>query len=184
MEQKELLPLLSRIREGENDAFSLLCTHFEGMMQKAVHDFSAGRCDADVSELMNEARLAFYRAACTYQDVKGATFGLYARVCVRNALVSFLRRHALPDGVSVCEYDKIPVVDESDPINALMAEERIAELMEMMGRTLSAYEMQVLVRLIDGEKSAAIAEALGTNTKSVSNAIYRIRVGLRETLGK
>ena len=183
MEQKELLPLLSRVRDGESDAFSLLCASFEGMMQKAVRAFSSGGCDADVSELSHEARLALYRAACTYREDGGVTFGLYARVCVRNALISFLRSRALPDGVSLCEYDGTPA-DESDPIGPLLAEERLAELMNMMGRVLSAYEMQVLVRLIDGEKVAMIAEELGKSEKSVSNAVFRIQSKLRTQLGE
>ena len=183
MEQNELVALLSRVRGGESDAFALLSTRFEGMLQKQVLSFSDGCCDADVEELLQEARLALYRAACTYRDAESVTFGLYARICVRNALISFLRSRALPSGVSICDYDALLLADENEPLGLLVEEERLAELMAMLGRVLSAYEMQVLVRLIDGEKPACIAEAVGKSEKSVSNAVFRIQTKLREALG-
>ena len=184
MEQKNLLLLLSRVRRGDGDAFSLLCAEFEGMLQKAVHVYSARRCDADASELMHEARLALYRAACTYRDGEQVTFGLYARVCVRNALISFWRKRALPDDVSLCPYKEPEHGEEEDPVSLLLAQERVTELMHMMERALSEDEMQVFVRLIDGERTAEIAKALGKTVRSVSNTIYRVRCKARKVLEK
>lgn len=184
MEQKEVLLLLPRIRQGESEAFALLTDRFDGMMQKLVRAFSVGRCEADSAELLQEARLALYRAACTYRDAGGVTFGLYARVCVRNALISFLRRQALPSGVSLCDIDALLLSDEREPLGSLVEEERLSELMEMTERLLSSYEKQVFARLIDGEKPALIAEGLGKSEKSVANAVFRIQTKLRDALGK
>ena len=183
MEQKEVLTLLSRVRNGDSDAFALLSERFEGMTNKLVRQFSIDRCEADCAELLQEARLALYRAACTYRNTENVTFGLYARVCVRNALVSFCRR-AVPSGISFCDIDALLLSDEREPVDPLVEAERIAELTEMMGRVLSPYEQQVFARLLDGEEVVVIAEVLGKSEKSVANAVFRIQSKMRTALGK
>ena len=59
----------------------------------------------------------------------------------------------------------------------------MAELTEAIGKILSAYEMRVLALLIEGEKNAKIARAVGKSEKSVANAVFRIQSKLRKMLG-
>lgn len=184
MEQKELLSLLARVRNGEDEAFSALADRFCGMTEGLVRTFSSGLCEADGGELAQEARLALYRAACTYKSSESVTFGLYARICVRNALISFLRRRALPSGVSLCNIDALLLPDVREPVGALVEAERLSELTERIKAALSPYEHRVFEMLVTGEKTARIAEILGKSEKSVSNAIFRIQTKLRGTLGK
>ena len=182
MEQKELLALLLRIRDGEDEAFALLASKFDGMTAGLVRAFSAGLCEADGRELSQEARLALYRAACTYKPSTDVTFGLYARVCVRNALISFLRRRTVPDGVSFCDLDALLLLDEREPLGSLVEEEQLAELTARIGTVLSSYEQSVFLLLVEGEKNGKIAEILGKSEKSVANAVFRIQAKLRALL--
>ena len=154
------------------------------MTEGLVRAFSSGLCEADSGELSQEARFALYRAACTYKSSEAVTFGLYARICVRNALISFLRRRALPAGVSLCSMDALLLPDERDPVGALVEAESLSELTEEIKAALSSYEHRVFELLVTGEKTAAIAETLGKSEKSVSNAVFRIQTKLRRALGK
>lgn len=182
MEQKELLSVLMRIRDGEDEAFALLASRFCGMTEGLVRTFSAGLCEADVTELSQEARLALYRAACTYKPSECVTFGLYARVCVRNALISFLRRHALPEGITLCGLDALLLSEEREPVGSLLEEEQLAELMSRIVALLSPYEQSVFVLLAEGMKNGEIAEKLGKSEKSVANAVFRMQAKLRAQL--
>ena len=184
MEQKELLSLLMRIRGEDNEAFALLSAQFCGMTEGLVRTFSVGLCEADGRELAQEARLALYRAACTYQDSASVTFGLYARICVRNALISFLRRRKVPEGVSFCDLDELLPSDEQGPLDSLVEAERLAELTAKIAAGLSPYEQSVFVLMVEGEEDGKIAEALGKSEKSVANAVFRIRSKLRALLEK
>ena len=184
MEQIELLPLLARVRDGEDEAFSLLASHFCGMTEGLARAFSSGLCEADGRELSQEARLALYRAACTYKPSNEVTFGLYARICVRNALISFLRRRAVPKGVSFCSLDALFLPDEREPIGTLVEAEQLAELTARIAGVLSPYEQSVFALLVEGEKNGKIAEMLGKTEKSVANAVFRIQAKLRELLAK
>lgn len=182
MNKEEQLPLLLRIREGDDEAFSLLAQQFSAMTDGVVRAFSDGFCEADQRELTQEARLALYRAARTYRESPVVTFGLYARICVRNALISF-RRRATPAGITLCSIDTLLLPDEREPVGTLMEAERLAELMTEIGKLLSPYEARVFAHLIEGEKNAAIAKSLGKSEKSVANAVFRIQSKLRSLLG-
>lgn len=183
MEREELMPLLLRVRGGDDEAFSLLARRFAGMTEGLVRAFTDAARESDVGELSQEARLALYRAACTYDNSPAVTFGLYARICVRNALISYRRRCAIPAGVSLCSIDSLLLPDEREPVGTLVEAERLAELTEAIGKILSSYEARVLALLIEGEKNAEIAKAVGKSEKSVGNAVFRIQSKLRKMLG-
>lgn len=184
MEQTELFSLLTRVRNGEDEAFSLLASRFCGMTEGLVRAFSSGSCEADERELSQEAGLALYRAARTYKPSSEVTFGLYARICVRNALISFLRRRAVPEGVSFCSIDALLLPDEREPIGTLVEEEQLAELTMRILEVLSPYEQSVFALLVEGEKNGRIAALLGHTEKSVANAVFRIQAKLRVLLEK
>ena len=183
MEREELMPLLLRVRKGDDEAFSLLAQYYVGMTEGLVRAFTDAAHEADGGELAQEARLALYRAACNYENSPAVTFGLYARICVRNALISYRRRRAIPAGVSLCSIDSLLLPDEREPVGSLVEAERLAELTEAIGKILSAYEMRVLALLIEGEKNAKIARMVGKSEKSVANAVFRIQSKLRKMLG-
>ena len=184
MEQKELMSLLARVRMGEDEAFSLLASRFAGMTEGLVRSFSRGLCEADGRELSQEAQVALYRAAHAYKASDAVTFGLYARVCVRNALISYLRRRKLPDGVSLCSFDPLLPLEEREPVAPLLEAEQLAALVAGAMRALSPYEQSVFTLLVEGEEIPSIAERLGKSEKSVKNAVFRVQTKLRALLGK
>ena len=184
MEQMELVSLLARVRMGEDEAFSLLASRFSGMTEGLVRSFSRGLCEADGCELAQEAQVALYRAAHAYKESEAVTFGLYARVCVRNALISYLRRRKLPDGVSLCSLDPLLPLEEREPVAPLLEAEQLAALVANAMRELSEYEQGVFASLVEGEECSDIAVRLGKSEKSVKNAIFRVQTKLRVLLGK
>lgn len=183
MEQKEIMSLLARVRMGDDEAFSLLASRFAGMTEGLVRSFSRGLCDLDGSELSQEAQVALYRAAHAYKESDDVTFGLFARVCVRNALISHLRRRKLPAGVSLCSLDPLLPLEEREPVAPLLEAEQLAILVAKMVGALSDYEQSVFALLVEGEETAFIADALGKSEKSVKNAVFRVQTKLRALLG-
>lgn len=135
-------------------------------------------------ELMQEARIALYRAACTYLPKEGGvSFGFYARVCIRNALIDRLRQKEDVLSLSDCEIASLLLLDEeADPSDALVQDEERALLKKRICDLLSSYEMQILEDMLAGKKVHEIAVHLGKTEKSVSNAIYRLRAKLQEGL--
>lgn len=191
------LALLARIREGDELAFEQLNEKYRTVTRSAsLHvaksmERSGGGVAEEFSEdLMQEATLALYRAAMSYDpdgDGKTVTFGLYAKICVKNALISELRR--MSAAKRRAERAVRRLADDREKAsrdNTLGAESRIRleALLEESRRVLSAYERNVLSEYVSGKTVPEISDELNKSQKSVNNALYRIRTKLRSLAGE
>ncbi|MBQ1976348.1 MAG: hypothetical protein II227_02800, partial [Clostridia bacterium] len=97
--REQLSNLLDAVVQGDQNAFGRLSELYtpliRSMSARFIESLSAQN-DAgliDVQDLEQEARLALFRAVNSYnrkqQDV---SFGLYAKICIRNAFISQLRK--------------------------------------------------------------------------------------------
>ena len=191
---KDLLILLEKIRQDNDHAFAELSEMYSSVMENAVrrfvpsfdisHNGEGQICDED--DLRQFATIALYRAAKTY-DHEGrgqkVSFGLYAKICINNALVSALRKYKSEKkkrdlAASSCEVPQT----QNDPLQVILSSEVTEQLKMQIYSLLSDYEKRVLNYYIVGKSVCEIAERLGKKEKSVSNALYRMRVKVRGLL--
>ena len=182
-ERKETEDLLAAFRGGDSSAFALLCEKYDRLLQGATSRFSADLCETDAAEVRQEARIALFRAAQSYRPSADVTFGLYARVCVRNALISRYRKKkavlcSLEDSI-----DGLLDACGEEPYEALSAAESLEEAYKRVASVLSPYERQVFDLYVEGERAASIGIRLGKTEKSVYNAISRTLSKLRVEFG-
>jgi len=105
-----LADLLTAIRTKEDpDAFDVLSRRYSNLLDSMVRQFAPALGIDEQSkvsevlgigyeELRQDAAMVLYRAACTYIPDEGGkggdvSFGLYAKICIRNAMISLLRRY-------------------------------------------------------------------------------------------
>ena len=176
--------LLSEFQGGKDEAFSALCELFLPMLNASAYAFCADGCEADLSELLEEARIAFFRAATKYALHNGkVSFGLFARICVRRALISYCRaQKKRPTAHSLDDVDEVLLAEDMDPAGALIAEEKMADLYSKVTSVLSPLEHRVFDMYVEGDTTEAMAEKLAVSEKSVSNALYRMLKKLRGAL--
>lgn len=190
MQEKELM---LRAREGDAQAFDALLSQYMPMIE---HRLQIARSQhlaltaEDEQDLRQEAHLAFYRALLSFDMAQGeVSLGLYAKVCVEHALTSALRKMSALSSPSLVAIDPeelaaLPAEDGTgDPTRRLREQEDYEALCRVIARTLSPYENNIWQRYIAGATVAEIARALGKDTRSIHNAIYRIRRKLREVAG-
>ena len=60
----------------------------------------------------------------------------------------------------------------------MISEENMKEIKEQIKKNLSLLEYRILTKYLAGKNYAEIAEELGTNKKSVDNALSRIKTKL------
>lgn len=184
-EQAQLIKLA---REGDQEAFTTLLAQYspliEGQMTH-LRSTVAPLSHEDEQDLRQEAYLAFYRAVLHYDSGQHEVrFGLYAKICIENALISAGRRMMKPTAESLDNrtLELLSGASGDDPTRHLREEEALHTLYGMIERTLSPYENAIWQRYVAGITAPEIAEQLGRDARSIHNAIYRIRRKLRAVI--
>lgn len=183
----ELSQLLFRFQNGEEEFFSVICDRYSPMLEAKVKQYGVSLSAPDLDELAQEARIALFRAATKYDLHMGrATFGLFARRCVENALCSYFRarQRQLPAReLEVIDEILFPEgADTAEPVDSLIEKESLNELYKKIEAVLSPLERRVFDLHVEGESTAAMAKKLGKSEKSVANALYRMLSKLRKAL--
>lgn len=185
-EDHELLALLSEVQNGSQSAFAQLLARYDGLLHRRVSAFRSSLPEQEDS--YQEACLALYRAALRYQVQDGVTFGLYAKICIDNALKTKCKQDGRSGGTAAeRRIDFVPFEEGrfsasfSDPV---IEEEKAEELLSLIQTELSPYERQVFDMYIQKASASEMAVALGRDEKSVQNAIGRMLAKLRKRLSR
>lgn len=164
--------LLEEIQNGSNESFSMLAKQYAPLVAKMVSSFFASGGGAR-DELLQEAESALLKAALTYDKTQTAvSFGLYAKICIRNALISH-RRKILRRTQREISNKKIRKSRGAQRV--LIQTENVEQAIERIAVVLSPYERCVLREYISGKSVREIAQDLNKEAKSVHNALFRIR---------
>lgn len=173
---KALYEKLVAVKNGDDPAFSSLCQDYEALIESMTQSFFESCQGIDKDDLRQEARLALYRAAVRFSlDQEEVTFGLYAKICIRNKLISVRRKYTTQSKLkSKRNADELGVTAEVTP-SAL----RRSLLTEDVMSLLSPFEQKVFALYAQKCSYSEIARTLSRSEKSIDNAIYRIKSKLR-----
>ncbi|MBQ8848934.1 MAG: sigma-70 family RNA polymerase sigma factor [Clostridia bacterium] len=185
-ESDEVIHLINSVRDGDQSAFQKLADAYSPLIDSLVVKFYNGDVFAlNRDDLRQEAVLRFYNSIMTYDtDQAEVEFGLYAKICISNALVSQIRLHKKHTAEQLTESPNFLsfVHDSEDPSDRVLEEERIKALYALVRKNLSVYEYRVWRLYMSGGTAKDISTVVGADEKSVSNAIYRIRKKLKALL--
>lgn len=189
--------LTELLRRGEESAFNALADRYKPMTENAVKRFAPSFSEMDGESVWGEddlrqcAALALYRAAMTYDPEKrgkDVRFGLYAKICVNNALISELRRakSAVRRKRRRLEQEKAErkrnESSRRDPLEQAVSSESAETLAASIRSVLAPTERDVFDCYLKGMSVEQIAGTLGRDRKSVSNALYRMKVKIKGLL--
>ena len=182
----KVFDLICRFRAGDETAFDELLAQYQPLIESLVTRFSADeRFEMPREDLRQEAAVAFYRSVLSYDLTQSdVEFGLYAKICISNALVSKLRtkhslREELWDDPNRCSESE---GDAEDPAARILEQERVSALYSVIRENLSKFEYRVWNLYMSGRTAKEIGVLVGRDERSITNAIYRIRKKLRVIL--
>lgn len=185
--KEEINELVLAVKNGDQKAFVLLLQQYSPLIEASVNMFCSDEIPTnDKEDLRQEASVAFYNSVLTYDlEQSEVELGLYAKICMRHALISHIRiAKRIPTDIQELSENLISDEPNEDPTSRLLEEERLSFLFKIIRNTLSKYEYKVWELYLSGCSTPEIAKKLNTDSKSISNAIYRIRAKLRESLNK
>ncbi len=183
----ELARLIGLVVAGDSDAYTALVKMYKPLLAKALNTYTTEEMSKeDIEDLEQEELIAFYRAIITFdQDREGVEFGLYAKICITNSMISYRRAASKKVGrVSLVGEEGLDSITDPDLEIPKLVEMRESERMlgERIEKSLSEYENEVWAYYVNGYSSREIAKKLGSNEKSIENAIFRIRKKLKALL--
>lgn len=175
-----------KVREGDEAAFEALLDRYKPMIEAAVTRCIANEpYDSARDDLVQEATLIFYNSILTYDlEQQEVEFGLYAKICVSNALISQLRvlKKRKAEKLTETSDGELFANDSDDPTLRVLEQESFKALCSLIRENLSSFEYRVWQMYMSGMSARQIGLRIGKDERSVNNAIYRIRKKLRSQL--
>jgi RNA polymerase sporulation-specific sigma factor len=191
--QRELadLQLVMRARNGDRRALDELIRRYSGFVRlKASSYFLAG---GDAEDLIQEGLIGLYKAVRDFSADK-SSFRSFAELCVTrqiitaiktatrykhaplNTYVSFSHTPAGQESDGDCSLgDALPGPSVDDPSVCVISTEELQSLVFTLGSGLSKLEADALKLYLEGESYETMAERLGCDTKTIDNALQRVK---------
>jgi len=192
--QRELedLQLVLKARNGSTVALDSLIRRYTPFVRlKASAYFLVGGANDD---LIQEGLIGLYKAVRDFRPDKETSFRSFAELCVTrqiitaiktatrfkhsplNTYVSFSHTPAGQDPDGDCTLgDALPGSHVHDPAVSVISTEELQSLVGCLGTTLSPLESDALRLYLEGCSYEAMAAELGCDTKTIDNALQRVK---------
>lgn len=183
--------LVARAKQGSAGAYDRIVRRYRGFVRlKASAYFLLG---GDSDDLIQEGLLGLFKAVRDFRSDRESSFRNFAELCITrqiitavktasrnkhaplNQYVSFGQSPAAPGDSDTTLEDVLPGAPINDPVNKLIAGEELDSLVSCLSSVLSELESRVLSLYLDGHSYEAIAERLECDTKTVDNALQRVK---------
>jgi len=184
--------MLEAARSGNKDAMNLIIQHYEPEVRMIACKYFLPRADYD--DLIQEGRIAIYRAVLSYDTKLDIPFLHFLRMVIKRKLIDSLRKYTRQKHINLNDaYSLNNVISESeetsflslladgeDPATKVIANDEACSMIHGLNKDLSNLERLVFDHyFLQGFKQREVSERLGLPAKSLDNAIQRIK---RKTL--
>jgi RNA polymerase sporulation-specific sigma factor len=192
--QRELedLQLVLKARNGSSVALDQLIRRYTSFVRlKASSYFLAG---GDSEDLIQEGLVGLYKAVRDFRADKQTSFRSFAELCVTRQIITAIKtatryKHAplntyvsfshTPAGQEsegdVTLGDALPGPSVNDPSVCVISTEELQSLLGCLSSTLSSLESDALRLYLEGSSYEQMAEELGCDTKTIDNALQRVK---------
>ncbi len=183
--------LIALAKQGDPTSYDRLVRRYYGFVRlKASSYFLTG---GDGDDLIQEGLVGLYKAIRDYRSDRESSFRNFAELCITRQIITAVKtatrnKHTpLNQSVSfsaapAASGDGEPALDEvipgpavNDPVNQVISSEELRALVGCLSTALSDLESRVLALYLDGRSYEGIGERLGCDTKTVDNALQRVK---------
>ncbi|MHB8075850.1 sigma-70 family RNA polymerase sigma factor [Desulfosporosinus fructosivorans] len=180
--------LLEAARSGDEKALNEIIQHYEPEVRMIAGKYFFPRADYD--DLIQEGRIAIYRAILSYDTKLNIPFLHFLRIVIKRKLIDNIRKYTCQKHINLNEAYSIDYVisesvetsfleflpDSEDPASMVVANDEVQSIIQALSKSLSNLERLVFDHyFIQGFKQREVSELLGLNPKSLDNTIQRIR---------
>ena len=182
--------IVERAQRGEDFAAEYLLYKYRNLVKTKVKSYFL--IGAEKDDLLQVGMIGLWQAIIDFRDDKAISFQAFAKVCIQRHIITAIktatRQKQQPLNTSLsleCPSDD-PSADWNlseiltsenalDPEDMVLRSEDTKELRDNLTRLLSEFEWRVLAGYQLGKSYREIADELTCKTKSVDNALARIK---------
>jgi RNA polymerase sporulation-specific sigma factor len=183
--------LVALAKRGSPDAYDRIVRRYRGFVRlKASSYFLLG---GDSEDLIQEGLLGLYKSIRDYRSDRESSFRNFAELCITRQIITAVKtasrnKHAplnqyvsfaqspaaASDGETTLE-EILPGPLSEDPSERVIASEELQSLVACLSSVLSDLESRVLSLYLDGYSYEVIGERIDCDTKTVDNALQRVK---------
>jgi RNA polymerase sporulation-specific sigma factor len=183
--------LIALAKQGNAAAYDRLVRRYYGFVRlKASSYFLAG---GDADDLIQEGLVGLYKAVRDYRTDRESSFRNFAELCITRQIITAVKtatrnKHtplnqyvsfsaspaSAPEGEPTLD-EVIPGPSVNDPANQVISSEELQALVACLSTALSDLESRVLALYLDGRSYEEIGGRLDCDTKTVDNALQRVK---------
>jgi RNA polymerase sporulation-specific sigma factor len=184
--------LIALAKQGRPDAYDKIVRRYYGFVRlKASSYFLIG---GDADDLIQEGLVGLYKAVRDFRTDRESSFRNFAELCITRQIITAVKTSTRNKHTPLNEYvsfsqtpaassgDGDPTLDEMlpgptvhDPVNQVISSEELHSLVGCLSSVLSELESSVLSLYLDGHSYEAVAERIDCDTKTVDNALQRVK---------
>jgi len=183
--------LLALAKQGSSDAYDRLVRRYRGFVRmKASSYFLAG---GDSDDLVQEGLIGLFKAIRDYRFDRESSFRNFAELCITRQIITAVKTATRNKHIPLNQYisfssspgggdEADATLDEmiagspvNDPVNQVISSEELRSLVHCITTSLSDLESGVLSLYLDGRSYEEIGGRLGCESKTVDNALQRVK---------
>jgi len=175
---------------GRRDAAEHILYKYRNLVRSKVKSYFL--VGAEREDLLQVGMIGLWQAIVDYRHDKATSFPAFAKVCIHRHIITAIkaatRQKQLPlnqslsleipaddDSADWSMADVLPTSDDANPEHLLLKTEDNRRLRSLLHQMLSEFEWHVLSGYEMGKSYREIARELRCKTKSVDNALMRIK---------
>jgi RNA polymerase sporulation-specific sigma factor len=184
--------LIALAKAGDVTAYDRIVRRYHGFVRlKASSYFLAG---GDSDDLIQEGLIGLYKAVRDYRTDRESSFRNFAELCITRQIITAVKTATRNKHTPLNQYVSFSVtpsgshdggettLDEilpgspvHDPANQAISSEELRSLVSCLSSALSELESRVLALYLDGRSYEEIGGRLDCDTKTVDNALQRVK---------
>ena len=196
--------IIELIKNNDKEALEYLIAKYHDLVVGKVSKYFI--IGAEEEDIIQEGLIGLYKAIMNYKKDSASSFKSFANLCIERQLITAIKTSNRQKHMPLNSYVSLnmPAYDEDndsnnssyelgemlntdtseDPLDMITKQEYIKNVEDVIDKTLSSFEKQVLNRYVQGESYTEIANGLNTQVKSIDNAIQRIRKKTNKNIEK
>ena len=183
--------LVALAKQGAYQAEDRLVRRYHGFVRlKASSYFLIG---GESDDLIQEGLVGLYKAIRDYRPERESSFRNFAELCITRQIITAVKTATRNKHTPLNQYvsfsatpasavDGEPTLEEiipgpavHDPISQVISSEELRSLVGCLSTALSELESRVLALYLDGYSYEQVGERLACDTKTVDNALQRVK---------